>query len=770
MPITPTYPGVYIEEIASGVRTITGVSTSITAFVGYTARGPVNKAKRIFNFGDFERKFGGLHPESEIGYAVQQFFLNGGTDAYVVRVAKGAKEAQIKLKDINGKEVLTVSAVDPGVWGNNLRLDIDYATTNPESTFNLGVTQYQLQDTKFIPVAKEQYRNLSMNSRSSSYAVNVVKGGSKLIRLKRTESLSFASGYSMSGNLASFPTLTTEDKTIAGILDGTRVFTLVLADPVAINSAPDKMAALVTAVNAAITTAGLSTSNDMSAKRVNGFGADDASGNYLQLISHNSNPEYSSVQVTIAGSLDASDKLKLGLENGGREKEGASSRRPAQTGTTSADLANLLGTNTTVSGNIDINIVDNATGLTVCQALNQPLPATSLLAGGTTLRDNLQQLIRNIDHPATKNAIVQLNGTVLRVLASTSETPNASIAFTDAAATAILLDAGSGALVNVQEYSLGTGTGFGFQTGAVLGSDGTEPGAGEFLGSAADKTGIHALRDVDLFNLLVIPRTAKLGGATASVIAAAAALCEERRAFFLIDPEPTKTLADIADWADSVSKSRNAAVFFPMIQIADPLDGFRLKDMPPSGAIAGIFARTDSERGVWKAPAGTEAVIRGVLGLSYTLTDPENGVLNPLGVNCLRTFPVYGTVVWGSRTRRGADQLTDEYKYIPVRRLVLFIEESLYRGTKWVVFEPNDEPLWSQIRLNIGAFMNNLFRQGAFQGKTPREAYFVKCDRETTTQNDINLGIVNIVVGFAPLKPAEFVIIKIQQMAGQIVT
>jgi len=163
-----------------------------------------------------------------------------------------------------------------------------------------------------------------------------------------------------------------------------------------------------------------------------------------------------------------------------------------------------------------------------------------------------------------------------------------------------------------------------------------------------------------------------------------------------------------------------------------------------------------------------EANLVGVSQLSVPLTDPENGELNPLGINCLRFMPAVGPVVWGSRTLQGDDRLTSEWKYIPVRRLALFIEESLYRGTQWVVFEPNDEPLWSQIRLNIGAFMHNLFRQGAFQGKTPREAYLVKCDSETTTQNDINNGIVNIVVGFAPLKPAEFVIIKIQQLAGQI--
>ena len=214
--------------------------------------------------------------------------------------------------------------------------------------------------------------------------------------------------------------------------------------------------------------------------------------------------------------------------------------------------------------------------------------------------------------------------------------------------------------------------------------------------------------------------------------------------------------------------SKNAAVFFPRLRQVNPLRDNQVENFVPCGAVAGLFARTDTQRGVWKAPAGLEATLVGVPELSVSLTDAETGELNPKGINCLRAMPAAGRVVWGSRTRGGDDRLTSEWKYIPIRRLALFIEESLYRGTQWVVFEPNDEPLWGQIRLNVGAFMHNLFRQGAFQGSSPREAYFVKCDKETTTQNDINLGIVNILVGFAPLKPAEFVILKIQQMAGQI--
>jgi phage tail sheath protein FI len=185
--------------------------------------------------------------------------------------------------------------------------------------------------------------------------------------------------------------------------------------------------------------------------------------------------------------------------------------------------------------------------------------------------------------------------------------------------------------------------------------------------------------------------------------------------------------------------------------------------------MAGIMARTDATRGVWKAAAGIEADIRGIVGVQRRFSDGENGVMNPRAVNTIRLFP-NGIVSWGARTMDGDDTFGSEYKYSCIRRLANFIEESNYRGLTWAVFEPNDEPLWAQIRLNVGAFMHDLFRQGAFEGATPRDAYFVRCDSTTTTQNDINLGIVNIIVGFAPLKPAEFVVLYLQQMAGQIQT
>jgi hypothetical protein len=201
----------------------------------------------------------------------------------------------------------------------------------------------------------------------------------------------------------------------------------------------------------------------------------------------------------------------------------------------------------------------------------------------------------------------------------------------------------------------------------------------------------------------------------------------------------------------TLPKTAYGAVYFPWINIPDPLG--KIRGTPPSGAVAGVYARTDNSRGVWKAPAGTGANLLSVSGLFYNVTDSESESVSALGINCLRTFPT-GTLVWGARTLEGADQGASEWKYVPVRRVALFIEESIYRGTQWAVFEANAEPLWAQIRLNVGALLQELFRQGAFQGNTPRDAYFIKCDATTTTQNDINAGMVNVVVGFAPLKPA----------------
>ncbi|MFF0148747.1 hypothetical protein ATK36_5930 [Amycolatopsis sulphurea] len=309
------------------------------------------------------------------------------------------------------------------------------------------------------------------------------------------------------------------------------------------------------------------------------------------------------------------------------------------------------------------------------------------------------------------------------------------------------------------------------------GADGDAPNNLDYLGDEETKTGLYALLKADIFTMLCLPGAPGLIGGADNILSSAMKFCVDRRAMLIVDPDPNwKKPSDVTRAVRSTSpafvlndpNAKNASLYFPRIVLPDPNKDNSPQEFPPCGALAGIWARTDVQRGVWKAPAGTEAGLSGVTALTVPLTDKQNGVLNPLGVNCLRGLPVVGNVVWGARTQRGADVLADQWKYLPVRRLALYLEESLYRGTQWVVFEPNDEPLWSSIRLNVGAFLNTLFRQGAFQGRTPKEAYLVKCDATNNPQNDIDRGIVNILVGFAPLKPAEFVLIHIQQLAGQI--
>jgi len=299
-----------------------------------------------------------------------------------------------------------------------------------------------------------------------------------------------------------------------------------------------------------------------------------------------------------------------------------------------------------------------------------------------------------------------------------------------------------------------------------------------------------ALDKVPVFNLMILPGIADNSGVTSGdesgvlILSAAIAFCERKMAFLIMDP-PVADSADgtLPSWPHmiqqtmnqgSLPESKNAALYFPYLLSPDPISGSATNyvtnqpcEIPPAATVAGIYSATDLSRGVWKAPAGFQAVTSNVIGPTKRglVTDARQGTLNPLGVNCLRLFPNIPTIVFGARTL--ATQTDESYRYVPVRRMALFLEQTLYASLKWVIFEPNAQPLWSAITMSISAFMLGLFKQGAFQGDTPSQAFSVQCNSQTTSQADIDSGIVNIVVGFAPLKPAEFVIITIAQLAGQ---
>lgn len=282
-----------------------------------------------------------------------------------------------------------------------------------------------------------------------------------------------------------------------------------------------------------------------------------------------------------------------------------------------------------------------------------------------------------------------------------------------------------------------------------------------------------ALDKVEVFNLLLVP-----GVSDTTVLSAALAFAERKLAFVIMDPPPNAGAdqdplvpandIDAVMTGGSIPKSTNGALFFPYLKTQNPLTGEPLA-LPPGGFVAGVFARTDTSRGVWKAPAGLEALVRNTTGVvdRGQLTERRHGILNKNAINVLRSFAGVGTVVFGSRTLVSANPAFQNNIYIPVRRMTLFIEQTLMQNLKWVVFEPNDEPLWLAIRTTIDNFMLSLFNQGALQGSKPSDAFQVKCDHTTTTPDDQTLGVVNIVVAFAPLKPAEFVVIKIAHLAGQ---
>lgn len=292
----------------------------------------------------------------------------------------------------------------------------------------------------------------------------------------------------------------------------------------------------------------------------------------------------------------------------------------------------------------------------------------------------------------------------------------------------------------------------------------------DYIGHEAEERGLYALEKADLFNLLCIPPDTRDGNLPPTVIRRAAEYCCRRRAMLIVDPDREwgegegaagRARDGVRNLGLTGAGMRNATLFFPRIRQPDPERQGRLETFAPCGAVAGVIARTDARRGVWKAPAGTGAVLPGVAGLQADLSEADSGTLRPAGINPLRLLPGVGICIWGARTLSGGDRPTDEFAHVPVRRLALFIEESLLRGLAWTAFEPDGEPLRAAVRTAAGAFMDGLRRQGAFAGSRPEDAWFVKCDRETTTPAESERGIVTLLAGFAPARPRAFVVLRI---------
>ncbi len=642
---TYTYPGVYIEELPSGVNTISGVATSVAAFVGWAPQGPTNEAVLVQSFMDYQRQFGGLDARSLLGYAVSQFFNNGGQQAYIVRLAQtteitsgtGTAPTPGSATVAAAGGSVTFTAKNVGAWSSAYGVQV---SASSGETFTLS-TVYAPQGTPLVTMETVTGVSVaSLGSAKSNY-LNLTDSG--------TPTAAPANGLYM----------------LTAGTDGDGV------------DVPAAASATATLFAQGSTTAGFAFSAQ----------SPGAWGNSLAI--------------------------------------GATPQPGDTTGTRFSVNVVSISANGTLSvvenfNNLSVNPTDPSYVVTVLNSDSNYVTAAAVGTPTATL---------NSPFPPS----------------ASSSAPYASPPFLTGGYDGVVLDptadSSSGGLFMTALNASGTGSG-----------------------------GVHLLDNVSIFNLLCVP-----GESEASTISLLQEYCNKQRAFYIVDAPQTATFSGLQTsgpaGVDSGSitgqYSINSAYYFPWVEAPDPLIGNRQKLFPPCGFVAGIYASTDATRGVWKAPAGIDASLTGNSGLQYVLTDLQNGSLNTQGINCLRQFNVYGDVVWGARTLQGSDQAGSQWKYVPIRRLALFIESSLYEGTQWVVFEPNDQTLWGQIRLNVGTFLQGLFLQGAFAGTTPAQAYFVKCDADNNPQSSIALGIVNILVGFAPLYPAEFVVIQIQQIAGQ---
>jgi phage tail sheath protein FI len=645
MPVQTTYPGVYVQELPSGTHSIAGVATSIAAFIGYLRRGPINTPVQVFNFGDFQRVFGGLDEESETSYQVSQFFLNGGTQAWVSRVVDAASPPAVPTVAVDGGSpstsasalsppaggtTLTVSAASGGSWGENIFVTVDYLTPAGSLAFNLQASLYNMTSNGASLLQTTALNGVTMDPSQPNFILQKLQAlSSSLIQIAD------------SGPAVPFPSGTvlqfmTQSSAVTG-------------------------AQLTVSVGAA----------------------------------NSSSPP--SVTVPLPPVLEFADFT--GAVQSALAVAGAQLNLPALASAAVRPFFGWPGLPNPQASMIQIVMTD-------------PTQAQNLI--GFTQDNTTPSLFNQM----------QTNYQALQ-LSTTSSTP-----------------------------------------------DGLPPTGIDIAGSSTARTGVYSLDAVGLVNILSVPDLRKMD--TSDYLTSACALLNyalQRRAFAILDiPTLTASVSQIATWASATASFgpgvTNAAAYFPEMQVPDPL-GAQPRQIGASGTMAGIYAATDTARGVWKAPAGIAAALAGVQQLAYVMTDQENGIINPMGINGLRTFPLYSNIAWGARTLAAINPANEDWKYINVRRLALYIEQSLVGGLQWVVFEPNGETLWAQIRLTVNSFLHPLFQQGAFVGSTPQQAYQVICDASTTTAEDMENGVVNILVLFAPIRPAEFVVISIQQMAGQ---
>lgn len=650
----PTYlhPGVYVEEIPSGVKPIEAVGTSIAAFVGAVKKGPAGEPELIHSWDDYQNTFGPIASGNDaMGLAISAFYLNGGKDAYVARLVSTSSPAAASTITVDGVGagvggVLVITATSVGTWGNEVYIRI----VKPNVTdLNFTLEVGHLAQNEFV--ADETFSNVNMNANSDNYILTQVNDTSQLVTISLTNNVE--SNY-QNGSL-----------TGAAMGDGGAVF----------SDADD----------------GIQDNMTLSIN-VDGLG--------VKRITLGTAASFSFTGGNAADGDSVADALELAVQ--------------------------ALGPHESYDS---FNCEYNA-------------GRSFVLTSGTS---------------SSSSSVVVYDG-------DKSETDLAQFLMLDSSAMPVSAHGSA----NVVPVAMAGVTGQGEPLGG--GVEGA-PTSAEYKTFFSTK--LKKIYDV---SIIVLPgQYMPKDGSGNTIISEALAHAEETKSrMVIVDPPPDEELDQSAK-VDQIglSTSTYGALYYPWVKVANPFynadtnpNANKTLTIAPSAFAAGMWSKIDGRRGVWKAPAGLETSFLGVAGLEFTVGDGDQNQLNPMGVNCLRKMPGAGPVIWGSRTL--STKANPEWRYVPVRRTAIFIEQSIYNGIQWAVFEPNDHRLWSSLRLNIDSFMNGLFRSGAFQGEKVSDAYFVRCGLgDTMTQGDIDRGQVIVIVGFAPLKPAEFVIVRIQQKVAQ---
>jgi phage tail sheath protein FI len=845
------HPGVFVEEVSSGVRPIEGVGTSTAGFVGITAKGVPNKATFITTWAQFVRAFGYLIPNSYLPYAVSQFFSNGGKRCYVVRALNQISSVAAN-NSLNDRETaaaqptLRVQAKGAGGWGNGLIVIVQNGTNSPTTEFKLIIAQDDPANTV------ELWDNLSMDPSSLDYvetSINDVSDYIQVTDLKASIASKMATATTLNPLANPVPFAGGGETLIIETTDGTQN-TLTFTG----NTAP---ADVVSKINAAWAPFNVSAAQDGSGKLVltlNTPGYDkyfilsgtataagrpleglagfaqgsgpaipailkstsqatfDTSGgkNVFKITVHGDalpdvnvtsgaavpastlvtdfNTEFATkakgtVRASLEGQRVVISTVNTGAADTGLQITGAGEPsltfRRLDRGGVANDIING-------QGRSDPALVQSAPGPFAFADNSAFTIATNngVLGAATSATVNITsavfpnlaqvtaaQLVASINGVAAGNFTASAEGNTV-VIRSARKGPFYTLTVTDGTKSPNIQMRFS--TVTQTGYAEGDATSPYFrpavgQVKLLHGDDGGQVTGSDLIGSGALKTGIHAFDDVKDVNFIAIP-----GASDPNVVSQAVGYCTVRHdCFFIADPPgkvtkdtPTEDPPKVLDYLNNhiTTKTSYGGLYYPWMLIADDVGAGKnpTRYVPPSGFIAGLYARIDNTRGVWKAPAGTEASVIGPISLEYSVTDAEQDILNPAGVNCIRQFAASGIVVWGARTL--STRSDPEWRYVPVRRYAIYLEQSIYYGTQWAVFEPNDETLWASLKANIEDFMMGEFRKGALAGATPDKAFKVKCDADLNPPSEVNAGRVNMEVHFAPLKPAEFVIIRISQL------